>query len=532
MPTNEPSISFAAFFLLWAEQQNWEVPDIHIAICHWLEHRGRLGVLEVFRGCGKSTILAVYNAWQYYIDPTFRILHQGDQDATAYKTSRDTKNVLQRHPLTKKLGKDLKGDVAFWWLAAGFGNDPRNPSMQAAGILSNITSSRADEIQNDDVEVQKNVETPEAREKLRHRLSEQVHIAVPGARRLFVGTPHTHNSLYDELVSNGAELLKIPMFGKEQRFEETSELRFTCKFKPDLVFAGIGKHSQGLVVGQDYTFTGNVLTLLKPVNATLDLYADCAWPERFTHEEMLLRRRDCRTFNEWDSQYQLHAKPVGELRLNPEKIIPYDLQPIIKPANKRVCMWLGNVLIESAVAYWDCALGKIHADASAFSLLLTDAVGRLYLQVCQGLIGDLDEQCKEVRKLVVQYQIPRVVVETNGPGGFVPPALRKHLAGTGCGVTEEFSTVNKNKRILDALEAPIDAGFLWAHVDVLNGPIWAQMQEWNPKITQQPDDYLDSAAGAVRQTPVRIGKTVGNPTEQPTQNWRTNNGQFEIQLVR
>ena len=35
--------------------------------------------------------------------------------------------------------------------------DERNPSMQAAGILSNITSSRADEVQNDDVEVPRNI---------------------------------------------------------------------------------------------------------------------------------------------------------------------------------------------------------------------------------------------------------------------------------------------------------------------------------------------------------------------------------------
>ena len=36
----------------------------------------------------------------------------------------------------------MRGDVKFWWTPDS--DDERNPSMQAAGIMSNITSSRAD----------------------------------------------------------------------------------------------------------------------------------------------------------------------------------------------------------------------------------------------------------------------------------------------------------------------------------------------------------------------------------------------------
>ena len=107
-------VSFPVFFMIWAELQGWQVPQIHMDICHWLEHKqGRLNVLQVFRGCGKSTILAIYNAWCYYCHPSHRILHQGDQDATARKTSRDTQNVLRRHPLTQAMGDTLKGNVDF-----------------------------------------------------------------------------------------------------------------------------------------------------------------------------------------------------------------------------------------------------------------------------------------------------------------------------------------------------------------------------------------------------------------------------------
>jgi hypothetical protein len=48
-------------------------------------------------------------------------------------------------------------------------------------------------------------------------------------------------------------------------------------------------------------------------------------------------------------------------------------------------------------------------------------------------------------------------------------------------------------------------------------------------VKDQPDDYLDSGAGAIAATPVRIGKTVGNPATQQRENWRPNDGLIEVQ---
>jgi hypothetical protein len=43
---------------------------------------------------------------------------------------------------------------------------------------------------------------------------------IPGGRKLFIGTPHTHDSLYDEVESMGADCLTIKLFDKEFRIEE------------------------------------------------------------------------------------------------------------------------------------------------------------------------------------------------------------------------------------------------------------------------------------------------------------------------
>ncbi|HGM5383688.1 TPA: phage terminase large subunit [Serratia marcescens] len=531
-------ISFVAFFIMWAERMGWDVPDCHYRACHWLEHRGDLAVLRCFRGFGKSTILAVYNAWRYYQDRQYRILHQSEADGTAYKTSRDTQNVLRNHPLTRGMLPDGQGTVEQWWVNGSL--DMRNGSMYAKGILSNVTSARADECQNDDVEVPRNIQTPEAREKLRYRLGEQTHILVPGGRKLFIGTPHTHDSLYDEVEAMGADCLTIKLFEKEHRIDEkqATARSYALPFRPEYVFVGIHIGARLLAEGVDYQLTATGITFAEPPGMTVDCYAECAWPERFTPAEMEKRRQETRTVNEWDSQYQLHSKPIGESRLDPERIREYNVQPEIRYANRTASMWLGSQQIVGAVAWWDVATGKAKSDASAFSLVLTDARGHLYWHVCQELIGDLAEfderdkitggQVVQIRELVIRYQIPQVVVEVNGPGSFAGKLLRQALKGTGCGVREEFTITNKQKRILDAFEAPLSSRFLWAHSDVLDGPAYDQMRDFNPAVTNQPDDFIDSGAGAISETPVRIGKLVGKPTAQGREDWQPSDGDHEV----
>lgn len=538
----KPKASFLAFFLAWAERQGWEVPAPHVRICYWLEHKGQLAVLRCHRGIGKSTILAVYNAWRYWSNPKLRILHQSEADDTAWKTSRDTQHVLRNHPWTKGMLPPKTMSVESWWIPEALQHDPRNASMYAKGIMSNVTSARADEIQNDDVEVPRNIQNEEARERLRYRLGEQVHIAVPGCSRLFVGTPHTHDSIYDDMERLGADCLTIAMFGREQRLE-TCGITATCDFTPEFVFSGIGEGARLLKEGVDYEVRGKTVHFAVQPPGLIDFYAECAWPARFNAEELQKRRQQTRTVNEWDSQYQLHSKPVGEVRLDPDRIIAYDLKPVIEWRNRQPVMLLGKAQIVGAKARWDCAAGKIKADASAFSLVLTDARGNLYWQfstdVGKGTNGDLDKQCDAIRKLVLEYSIPGITVETNGIGGFAPAILRKHLAGLGdprrplppivCGVVEDHATVNKQKRILDAFEGPISTGFLWAHVSVLDGPAYTQMRDFNPAQTNQPDDYIDSGAGAIAATPVRIGSLAAKiSAEASTNNWRPDSGVHEV----
>jgi hypothetical protein len=536
-------ISFAGFFAIWAKQQRWTVPGLHFLICDWLEHDdARVRVLEVFRGAAKSTIYGVYKAWRLYCEQWTRHQVWAADDKLARKMSRYTRHVLLTHPLCRGMLNQTAGTEQFWIDGA---TDMRNPSMSANGVLSNATGSRADEVDFDDIEVPKNIKTPEAREAIRTRIAETTHILVPGGRKTFIGTPHTHNSIYDEQIAGGAHVLKIPLFEHSIRYEDPgTKKRFPIKFTPAAdgltVFLGIGKGARVLKEGVDFNVVKGQVVFFQPPGITLDVCSGNAWPERFTREEVEFKRRECKTYNEWDSQYQLHSKPLTKIRLDPERLRAYQVEPVVREVNGQVAMFLGSARIVGAVCWWDCSLGKLKSDASALCLMLTDEKGQIYWHLAEGLTGELADfngkgeliggQCLQVRNFVLRYQIPAIDVETNGPGGFVPPILRRALRGTGCGVREQFATIDKRKRILDAFEAPLSTRFLWAHVAVLEGPAWDQMKDFNPAVREQPDDYLDAGAGAISQTPVRIGKIVWTPTSGSVKDWRPSSGVHEVTL--
>lgn len=542
-----PHVSFPVFFCLWAEVQHWHVPELHIRICYWLETcRAPTRVLLVFRGAAKSTIYAVYKAWKLSRDPRSRSLVWAADDKLATKLTRDTLSVLRRHPLCGGMLGSKPGAQSFWVTGA---QDARNPSMEAVGVSSNATGSRADALDFDDIEVPKNIKTAEARANLRLKIEDSTHIAVPGAQTTYIGTPHTHDSIYTEQVAGGAECLKIPLFARIKRYhasptETRFELPFECEEDGYYVLVGIGPFARLLVEGPDYRIEDGSIVFGSPPASDFDVCAGNAWLERFTRKDIQQRRRGTRTLNAWDSQYHLEARPIEATRLDPAKLRIYAEQPVVREANNAVAMFLGSAQIVGAVAYWDCSLGKLRSDASAFVLLLTDSRGNLYWHLNVGLTGELaefndqgqliDGQCQQIRELVLKYQIPVVQVETNGPGGFVPPILRRALKGTGCGVVEVHNTTNKQKRILDAIEPPLSARFLWCHVDVYRGPLPSQMRDFNPAATNQADDYLDAGAGAISATPVRIGKPVGKLTRNRDtprrQDWRPAAGVFEVTI--
>ena len=69
---------------------------------------------------------------------------------------------------------------------------------------------------------------------------------------------------------------------------------------------------------------------------------------------------------------------------------------------------------------------------------------------------------------------------------------------------EELSRVER-ERIIAALEPPLSGNLLYAHEQVFSSPAIGQMRDFIPDV-DGPDDFIDSASGAILAQPVRIGR--------------------------
>ena len=528
------------------ERRGWgEMPQLHARVFEFLENTmsDPARVLRMFRGAGKSTVVAIYNAWRLHVDPEHQILVQGADDALAHDLSRDTLAIMESNPITTGMVRQPAA-VTQWWTETGFERNARTPQLRARGILSRTTGSRADEIQNDDVEVSKNVESEPARMKLRRKLAEQTHIIKPGGSKLFIGTPHHNQSIYDEVIAAGAKAFTVPLFAGTRRYENAEQTRYAIEGAIGLdgvwCFVGIGPHARLLAEGDDYVVDGGCVVLARAPGELLDVCTGNAWPERFTRRELLKRRRECRTVNEWDSQYQLIARPLGDVRLDPALLRVYDDDAKIAIDFMGTAgMWIGSTRIVSASLRLDPASGKLKRDVSALCLVLADANGGLYWHKAIALRGQIADiaadgriaggQVDQICDVIKAYQLSSIEVETNGIGGHVPAILRGALKARGlqCGVIEVASTVNKNRRILTAFEPPMRSRCLWIHRAVLD-VVQQQMIDWNPAVADQPDDFLDAAAGAILAEPVRIDWSRVDSRLQTRAGWQPIGGTYEV----
>lgn len=83
-------------------------------------------------------------------------------------------------------------------------------------------------------------------------------------------------------------------------------------------------------------------------------------------------------------------------------------------------------------------------------------------------------------------------------------------AGLACAVVEHVSHRNKDLRIIDAFDAVLAAGRLWAHEQVWSTPFVEEMREWRPA-TNARDDGLDAVAGCLLSEPVRLPRPIPRP---------------------
>lgn len=459
---------FKMFMVLWNQKMGQSTPAIHTVMAEWLEWNWREKIprqlLMAFRSSGKSTISGLFAAWLLYRNPDLRILVLAADSILARKMVRQVKKIIEKHPLTEKLVPNKPDQWAGSRFTVKRMIQLRDPSMLARGITSNITGSRADVIICDDVEVPNTCDTAEIREALRERLREIDYILTPGGMQLYIGTPHNYYSIYAETPRNE--------------------------------------------IGEDRAFLTDFKRLEIPVINERGL---STWPEKYADHD--LERMKLHTGpNKFASQMMLRPVNITEGRLDPSQLNIYDFE--LDYTREIQSLFLGQIKLESASAWWDPSFASNHGDRSVVAVVFADGSGNLYLHRLIYLgrgrekFGDTDEatrQCQQVANAAKEHYLPSVTVEINGIGHFLPGILRNEIARmrTPCAVKEFTSTRPKDIRILEAFDAVLAARRLHVHSSVLQTPFMMEIQEWRPGVRCY-DDGLDAVAGAISQQAIRL----------------------------
>lgn len=162
-------------------------------VWHDPPHRG---LLMAFRHSGKSTVLGVFAACVLCIRPQTRILILSAETNLAARMVAHIRNIIETHPSCTSLVPPKKNQWASTRITVNRPPGIREPSVVCQGIAGNITGMRADLIICDDIEVPNTTNTPTKRENLRERLRELDFILSPNGAMIYIGTPHTMDTIY------------------------------------------------------------------------------------------------------------------------------------------------------------------------------------------------------------------------------------------------------------------------------------------------------------------------------------------------
>jgi Holliday junction resolvasome RuvABC endonuclease subunit len=170
-------------------------------------------MVEAFRGVGKSWITAAFVLWCLYRNANERVLVVSASKERADSFSVFVKRMIHEWPLLSDLIPEAgmrDSNVAF---DVGGSMPHQSPSVRSVGITGQMTGGRASKIIPDDIETPKNSQT----QTMRDRLSELVkefdailmseedlkHLGIDSADIVYLGTPQTEMSLYNQLPTRG-----------------------------------------------------------------------------------------------------------------------------------------------------------------------------------------------------------------------------------------------------------------------------------------------------------------------------------------
>jgi hypothetical protein len=191
------------------ELMGFKCTQLQIDIGNFLQSDTRFGMIQAQRSQAKSTIVAMFAVWQLIHDCKHRILVISAGSEVAAEIANWIIQIIMNWDILECLRPDRQhGDRASskafdinWQLKGA----EKSPSIACIGITANMQGRRADLLIPDDIESSKNGTTETQRAALEHLSKDFTSICQRG-RIMYLGTPQTVDSIYNNLTSRGYEI--------------------------------------------------------------------------------------------------------------------------------------------------------------------------------------------------------------------------------------------------------------------------------------------------------------------------------------
>ena len=188
------------------ELMGFKCSDLQIDIGRFLQSDVQYGMIQAQRSQAKSTIVAMFAVWQLIHDCKHRILIISAGSEVAAEIANWVIQIIMNWDMLECLRPDRQhGDRASsksfdinWQLKGA----EKSPSVACIGITANMQGRRADLLIPDDIESSKNGTTEVQRAALEHLSKDFTSICQKG-RIMYLGTPQTVDSIYNNLPSRG-----------------------------------------------------------------------------------------------------------------------------------------------------------------------------------------------------------------------------------------------------------------------------------------------------------------------------------------
>lgn len=433
-------------YVVWKHLNLPEPTPVQYDIASYLQNGPRRSVIEAFRGVGKSWLTSAFVCWLLLNDPQKKILVVSASKERADAFSTFVKRLINEIPVLHHLRPNEGQRDSVIAFDVGPALPDHSPSVKSVGITGQITGSRADVLIADDVEVPNNSATQMMRDKLSEAVKEFDAILKPGGRIIYLGTPQTEMSLYNQLPERGYEIriwpALYPDLKKVESYQGRLAPKITLEMEADAALAGKPTDSRRF---------GEADLMERAAS-----YGRAGFALQFMLDTSL---------SDGD-RYPLKVSDLVVQNLNPTmahpkiawaaapELVINDLPNVALTGDRFYRpMWHSDDMTE----YTGCVMaidpsgrGK---DETGYAVVKALA-GNLYLTEAGGISGGYEpETLEQLAEIAKRNQVKYIIIEANFGDGMFTQLLKPVLGRIyPCTVEEVKHSTQKEARIIDTLE--------------------------------------------------------------------------------